>query len=38
LRLGIFANFNADVQGATAEDIGRRLLETISEPTEADYR
>ena len=38
LRHRIFTNFNADAEGVTAEDISQRLLKTISEPSEADYR
>ena len=35
---GIFMNFSADAEGVTVEDIIQRLLETIIEPSEADYR
>jgi MoxR-like ATPase len=38
LRHRIFTNFNADAEGVTVEDIVTRLLETVTEPSEADYR
>lgn len=38
LRHRIFTNFNADAEGVTVEDIVNRLLETVAEPSEADYR
>jgi HD superfamily phosphohydrolase len=38
LRHRIFTNFNADAEGVTVEDIVKRLLETVPEPSEADYR
>jgi len=38
LRHRIFTNFNADAEGVSVEDIVRRLLETVAEPSEADYR
>jgi len=38
LRHRIFTNFNADAEGVTVEDIVERLLNTIAEPSEADYR
>jgi MoxR-like ATPase len=38
LRHRIFTNFNADAEGVTVEDIVTRLLETVPEPSEADYR
>jgi len=34
----IFTNFNADAEGITIEEIIRRLLEAVQEPSEADYR
>jgi len=34
----IFTNFNADAEGVSVEDIVKRLLETVTEPSEADYR
>ncbi|HUV38356.1 MAG TPA: AAA family ATPase, partial [Planctomycetota bacterium] len=33
----LFTNFNADAEGVTPEHIIDKLLETIPEPTEADY-
>ncbi len=38
LRHRIFTNFNADAEGVSVEDIVRRLLETVREPDERDYR
>jgi len=38
LRHRIFTNFNADAEGVTVEDIVKRLLDTVSEPSESDYR
>jgi MoxR-like ATPase len=37
LRHRIFTNFNADAEGIKPEDVVRRLLETIAEPTAASY-
>jgi len=37
LRHRIFTNFNADAEGIKPEDVVRRLLETIAEPTAAGY-
>ena len=38
LRHRIFTNFNADAEGVTVEDVVTRLLETVAEPSESDYR
>jgi hypothetical protein len=38
LRRLIFTFFNADAEGVTVEDMVKRLLETVAEPLEADYR
>jgi MoxR-like ATPase len=34
----IFTNFNADAEAVGVEDIIQRLLETVKEPSEKDYR
>ena len=33
----LFTNFNADAEGVTPEHIVTKLIETVPEPTEADY-
>jgi MoxR-like ATPase len=33
----LFTNFNADAEGVTPEQIIAKLLETIPEPSAADY-
>ncbi|MBM3333269.1 MoxR family ATPase [Candidatus Sumerlaeota bacterium] len=38
LRHRIFTNFNADAEGVSVEDVVGRLLETVAEPSESDYR
>jgi MoxR-like ATPase len=38
LRHRIFTNFNADAEGLAVEDIVTRLLESVPEPSEQDYR
>jgi len=38
LRHRIFTNFNADAEGVTIEDIVKRLIESVPEPSEKDYR
>jgi len=38
LRHRIFTNFNADAEGLTTDRLVHRLLETVPEPSEKDYR
>ena len=38
LRHRIFTNFNADAEGLTPDKIIKRLLETVPEPSEKDYK
>ena len=38
LRHRIFTNFNADSEGITVEQIIERLLRTVPEPGEKDYK
>jgi MoxR-like ATPase len=37
LRHRLFTNFNADAEGITPDHVVDKLLETVKEPTEADY-
>ncbi len=34
----VFPNFNADAEGLTIEDLIKRLIEEVGEPSESDYR
>ena len=38
LRHRLFTNFNADSEGVTVEDIIDRIVRTVPEPSEKDYR
>ncbi len=38
LRHRIFTNFNADSEGITVENVITKLIETVKEPDEKDYR
>lgn len=38
LRHRIFTNFNADSEGVDVEDVIKKLLETVKEPDEKDYK
>ena len=38
LRHRMFTNFNADSEGVSVEDIVARILRTVPEPSEKDYR
>jgi len=38
LRHRLFTNFNADAEGITPDAIIRRLIKTVAEPSEKDYR
>ena len=38
LRHRMFTNFNADSEGITVEDVITKLLETIKEPDEKEYK
>ena len=37
LKHRIFTNFNADAEGVSTSDVIQRLIETVKEPSEADY-
>jgi len=37
LRHRLFTNFNADAEGIAPDDVINKLIETVAEPTEADY-
>jgi MoxR-like ATPase len=38
LRHRLFTNFNADSEGVSADDVVKKLIETVKEPDEKDYK